>query len=817
MDTLYFSDEIQKKLSRIYESSLTMIEAPAGYGKSTAVRWAMREIPPEQVHWFTAVSFLQDTSLDWFIRQISLLDEGAGTALRALGFLNRSNVRDAADILCRLSVAAPCYLILDNFQLIGDNWPLPLLQALADRVCDGLHVVLISQNFKKLRAVFESSSGVSRLHSRDFLLSKKDILQYGQQLGLHLSRQQMDAVYRNTEGWAAAVALYLKNLQENSEKLPEFHDMDGLLHEFFWRKVSCKGQEMLLRMAVYDCIREDQLPQIAPGQEAALQNLLVRAPLMHHDLRARASYPHELLRHFLLEMLDSMPPDFRCQVYEAAGALYRQAGNNKKAVECFFQAGNDEQLLSCELTGLLGETFGPLSYTSLARRVLQRCTRETLGSHPLSMLRLCLALFAGTDFRNFEVALEQSRSILEENGSPQLMGEWYLLSAFQAFPDIPRMKERYCKSAELMTAPSQIFNRREPFLFGTTSMWYLFYRTPGRMMDTAEELRDMLEVYNPLTGNHGAGAYELYMGEALSVQGRFDESDIYAHRAAMLSEQWQNATVTYGAALLLGINAIYQSDMISLQKAIEYLETKALAYPFLQHTAINTQMAETVRTYLLGLMMEPDRSAAWARGSADMLGDLTFTNFMAKTNRITDLILKKEYKRAIASVEASLQLDSRLISLSTRNFMCVGLSLCYLSMGLIPKAAEWLEQSLTLAEQDKNYTFLACFRKYLSILFLLPSIKKKHETAIEEIKALEIHYTKAEESRIFAMLEKYPDQMVELSDREREVAQLVAEGLRNKEIAQRLYISEETVKSHIRSIFNKTNIDRRSKLLDLLK
>ena len=71
----------------------------------------------------------------------------------------------------------------------------------------------------------------------------------------------------------------------------------------------------------------------------------------------------------------------------------------------------------------------------------------------------------------------------------------------------------------------------------------------------------------------------------------------------MRSEQTQNATVTYGAALLLGINAIYQSDMIALQQAIEYLENKALAYPFLQHTAINTLMAETVRGYLLGLMM----------------------------------------------------------------------------------------------------------------------------------------------------------------------------------------------------------------------
>lgn len=113
--------------------------------------------------------------------------------------------------------------------------------------------------------------------------------------------------------------------------------------------------------------------------------------------------------------------------------------------------------------------------------------------------------------------------------------------------------------------------------------------------------------------------------------------------------------------------------------------------------------------------------------------------------------------------------------------------------------------------------FFGLLPEYLSVLFLLPSIKKKHEAAIAEIKMLEIHYTKAEESRIFAILEKYPDQMTELSDREREVAQLATEGLRNKEIAQKLFISEETVMNHIRSIFNKTNIDRRSKLVDLLK
>ena len=90
LEQLYFSEEMARKLSGLHECGLSMMEAPAGYGKTTAVRWAMRQVPPEQIHWFIAVSFLQDTSLDWFIRQIGQLDADAGAALRRLGFLTVS-------------------------------------------------------------------------------------------------------------------------------------------------------------------------------------------------------------------------------------------------------------------------------------------------------------------------------------------------------------------------------------------------------------------------------------------------------------------------------------------------------------------------------------------------------------------------------------------------------------------------------------------------------------------------------------------------------------------------------------------------------
>lgn len=52
-----------------------------------------------------------------------------------------------------------------------------------------------------------------------------------------------------------------------------------------------------------------------------------------------------------------------------------------------------------------------------------------------------------------------------------------------------------------------------------------------------------------------------------------------------------------------------------------------------------------------------------------------------------------------------------------------------------------------------------------------------------------------------------------LSEREREVLHLVAEGLSNQEIAERLYISLPTVKSHIGNIFNKLNVTSRTQAI----
>jgi DNA-binding CsgD family transcriptional regulator len=51
-----------------------------------------------------------------------------------------------------------------------------------------------------------------------------------------------------------------------------------------------------------------------------------------------------------------------------------------------------------------------------------------------------------------------------------------------------------------------------------------------------------------------------------------------------------------------------------------------------------------------------------------------------------------------------------------------------------------------------------------------------------------------------------------LAKREAEVARLVAGGLSNKQIGARLFISERTVDSHIRSILNKLGFSSRAQI-----
>jgi DNA-binding NarL/FixJ family response regulator len=84
-----------------------------------------------------------------------------------------------------------------------------------------------------------------------------------------------------------------------------------------------------------------------------------------------------------------------------------------------------------------------------------------------------------------------------------------------------------------------------------------------------------------------------------------------------------------------------------------------------------------------------------------------------------------------------------------------------------------------------------------------------HETLVRAIEkvALGEGYVDPALMPSFLAAREAPDM---LTTREREILQLLADGMSNADVAQRLFISQETVKSHVRHILTKLEADTRT-------
>jgi DNA-binding NarL/FixJ family response regulator len=69
-------------------------------------------------------------------------------------------------------------------------------------------------------------------------------------------------------------------------------------------------------------------------------------------------------------------------------------------------------------------------------------------------------------------------------------------------------------------------------------------------------------------------------------------------------------------------------------------------------------------------------------------------------------------------------------------------------------------------------------------------------------------------ARVFERLRKGPEQedprYAALSDQERRILELIAEGMTNRQIAQRMYLAEKTVKNYVSGLLRKLGMERRT-------
>ena len=143
--------------------------------------------------------------------------------------------------------------------------------------------------------------------------------------------------------------------------------------------------------------------------------------------------------------------------------------------------------------------------------------------------------------------------------------------------------------------------------------------------------------------------------------------------------------------------------------------------------------------------------------------------------------------------------------LKTRHFVLYGFLMAILVFTL-----KWLQWKFLIMDNaiDIYVGFIAVFFLLLGVWVAKQLIKPSVETVVIEKEVVVAGQSAINENEL---------QKLNLSTREYEVLQLLAQGYSNAEIAERLFLSLSTIKTHVSNLFVKMDVKSRTQAIEKAK
>ena len=132
-----------------------------------------------------------------------------------------------------------------------------------------------------------------------------------------------------------------------------------------------------------------------------------------------------------------------------------------------------------------------------------------------------------------------------------------------------------------------------------------------------------------------------------------------------------------------------------------------------------------------------------------------------------------------------------------------------IALALLLFVLKWLEMHYIIADTqlDTYIGAIALIFTSLGVWLAFKLRKPALQTVVVEKEVYRTDFT----------LNETEVKRLNLSKRELEVLQLMAEGLSNQEIAEKLFVSLNTIKTHSAQLFEKMEVKRRTQAVDLGK
>jgi two-component system, NarL family, nitrate/nitrite response regulator NarL len=180
----------------------------------------------------------------------------------------------------------------------------------------------------------------------------------------------------------------------------------------------------------------------------------------------------------------------------------------------------------------------------------------------------------------------------------------------------------------------------------------------------------------------------------------------------------------------------------------------------------------------------------------------------------------------IEVIEKALQLEPDIILLDFKLPRVDGLAVLRSIQSRVPRT-----KVIIFTSSDNKNDFVEAMKLGCSGILLKEAPTSLIEKSIQRVQAGEIWLdsnTTAAVIRHFASPKDFPAahtpgtgstssnkasrERAQLSQREREIIVLIAQGYKNKEIAEKMFITEQTVKNHLHNVFDKLGVSDRLEL-----
>jgi len=860
---------LSERLNKGLQRQLTLISAPAGFGKTTLVsEWVATCERP--VAWLSLDEGENDPArfLAYLVAALQTIASTIGAGV--VGVLQAPQPPPTEAILTALlnditTIPDHFVLVLDDYHVIDARPIDAALTFLLEHLPPQMHLVIATREDPPLPlARLRARGQLTELRAADLRFTRFEAAGFLKgMMGLNLSAQDIAALDERTEGWIAGLqlaAISMQGQQDTASFIQSFSGshhfvLDYLLEEVL-KQQSESVQAFLLRTSILgrlcgplcDALLEARdlrletstpaaTPSLKPQASSLMLEELERANLFIVPLdneRRWYRYHHlfaDLLRQRLHQSIASSTGDAQSRVNELHIRASQWYEDHGLELEAFAHAAAANDIVRAErlieghgiplhvrgaVTTILnwlaslpttvlnarpalwwryaslllvnGQTTGVEEKLDAAEAALQDTEADDKTRNLIGRIATARAVLALTRYQ-VETIIAQSRRALSYLHPTNLFNRananWTLGVAYFLQGDRAAARRAYTEAIALSQASGDSFTT----ILATIGLGNV-QEADNQLYLAAETYRRVLE----LAGDQPLQIiYDAHLGLAhvLYEWNDLDGAEQHGRQSLELARQYDRVIDRFIVCeVFLARLKLAQGDVAGAAALLAQAEQSARQNNFVY------RIPEVAAAQVLTLLRQGNLAAAAQLAQAHELPLSQARVHLAQGDTSAALAVLVPYRQQI---EAKGWQDERL------KVMVVE-AVALHAHGETDKAVQLLFDALELAQPGG---FIRLFvDEGFPMAQLLTRMKDEGGSMNEYRDTVLATFGKPEHSHPLSLI---PQPLVEpLSQRELEVLRLIAQGLSNREISERLFLALDTVKGHNQKIFGKLQVQRRT-------